>query len=125
MSRPYEYCYSEPMTSSNPKKRPAMIASVVREIIAPALRGCPPACGIVTITRVEVSQDASYATVYISALKEPKLALASLEERLREIQHQVGKKLQIRLTPRVRFRLDESGERGAKIEQLIDRQLQE
>ena len=102
-----------------------MIASVVREIIAPALRGCPPACGIVTITRVEVSQDASYATVYISALKEPKLALASLEERLREIQHQVGKKLQIRLTPRVRFRLDESGERGAKIEQLIDRQLQE
>ncbi len=102
-----------------------MIASVVREIVAPALRECPPECGIVSITSVEVSPDASYATVYISALQNPELALAALEERRREIQHRVGKNVQLRMTPRVRFRLDGSAERGEKIEHLIDRQLQE
>ena len=56
-------------------KRAKMLASIVREFIAPVIQYCPEECGIVSITEVIVSDDFSYADVYVSALKEPLLAV--------------------------------------------------
>ena len=48
-----------------------MLGSVIRELIAPVVRECPPECGIVTITDVQVSKDFQNATVFVSSLREP------------------------------------------------------
>ena len=95
-----------------------MLGSVVRRAIAPVLREAPPACGIVSITRVEVSADASYATVYITALEESEQALRYLERRCRDLQRSLGS-LPRRKIPLLRFRIDGSGERGRRIDALL------
>ena len=100
-------------------KRPKMLASSVREAIAPVLRMCPPECGIVTITEVELSSELSYATVHISALKEPKVALRFLQEQVPSLRKALAS-LDLRRVPEIRFRLDTRSERGSRIDQLLD-----
>lgn len=100
-------------------KRPKMLASSIRELIAPVLRTCPPECGIVSITDVQVSDDFSYATVYISALQEAKKALDYLEDRQPELQRLMSR-LERQRIPLLRFRIDRIAESGARIDQLLD-----
>ncbi len=95
-----------------------MVGSAVREIIAPVLRECPPQCGITSITSVDVSDDFSYATVYISTLQEPQMALDFLERKTMDLQRQLVK-LDRKKIPRLRFRLDRQGERGSRIDELL------
>ncbi|MDD3897041.1 MAG: ribosome-binding factor A [Candidatus Peribacteraceae bacterium] len=99
-------------------KRSAMLGSVIRGIIAPVLRECPPECGVVTITDVVVSEDFSYATVSVSALQSPESALKFLEGRVGELQKKLGA-LRRRHIPRLRFRLDRTAERGDRIDTLL------
>ncbi|MBI1812254.1 ribosome-binding factor A [Candidatus Peregrinibacteria bacterium] len=98
--------------------RPAMLGTVIRALIAPVLRECPPACGIVSITAVDVSSDSSYATVMISALREPERALEFLNGRKNDLQRLLSK-LPRRKIPMLRFRIDRSGERGARMDELL------
>lgn len=100
-------------------KRTDRLEPSVRKIIAPILRECPPECGIVTITEIEVSSDLSYATVHIGALRKPEVALAFLEGRQRELQRQMGA-LQTHKTPQIRFRLDTRAEEGNRIDKLLE-----
>jgi len=95
-----------------------MLASVVREVIAPVLRECPRACGVVAITEVEVSSDFSYATVYVSSLHELDLAMAFLEERLPQLKRALGQ-IRRRRIPELRFRKDPRAERGARLDALL------
>lgn len=95
-----------------------MLASVIRDKIAPIVRECPRACGILSITHVEVSSDLSYVTVSVSALQKPKEAMAFLETRTRELQKAVGT-LGTHRTPRLRFRLDADGASGDRIDSLL------
>ncbi len=96
-----------------------MLATEVRTIIAPALRAAPPACGIVTITRVEISDDASYATVYVSSLTEPKIALEYLNRERADLQRRFSKMPRKKI-PLLRFRLDDTSERGMRIDKLLE-----
>ncbi len=95
-----------------------MLASVIREIIAPVLRECPPECGIVSLTEVDVSRDFSYATVYFSSLKEQELAFNFLEEKRPALQREMGKLYRKRI-PILRFRLDSSIEKGNRIDDIL------
>ncbi|NOS67081.1 MAG: ribosome-binding factor A [Candidatus Peribacteraceae bacterium] len=99
-------------------KRTERLEPSVRKIIAPILRECPRECGIVTITKIDVSPDLSYATIYISALMKPKAALEFLESRQRELQKLMGN-LQTHKTPHIRFRLDTTAEEGSRMEKLL------
>ena len=99
-------------------KRPAMLGSVIRGIIAPVLRECPPECGIVTITNVVVSEDFSYATVFISSLSMPETALAFLEGQTLPLQRGLSV-LNRKRIPHLRFRLDHTAERGGRIDALL------
>ncbi|ALM10000.1 MAG: hypothetical protein PeribacterA2_0627 [Candidatus Peribacter riflensis] len=96
-----------------------MIGSVVREVVAPLLRECPPVCGIVSLTEVEVSADLSYATCLISALFENDQALAFLVSRLKELQTALGRTLQIHRVPKIRFRIDTRGQRAERLDELL------
>ncbi|MDB4978626.1 MAG: hypothetical protein JWM56_812 [Candidatus Peribacteria bacterium] len=99
-------------------KRPAMLGSIIREIIAPVLRMCPPACGIVSIIKVDVSPDFSYATVYITALEEPKKAIHFLEGQIPRLQKNLGS-LYRKKIPQLRFRLDTQADSGSRLDELL------
>ena len=96
-----------------------MLASVIRDIVAPVLTECPQECGIVSITSVEVSPDFSHATVYISALQEVETARSFLEEKRQFLQQDLGQLYRKRI-PTLRFRIDSSIERGERIDALLD-----
>ena len=102
-----------------PRRLP-MLATSVRTIISPVLRECPRQCGIVSITRVDVSADLSYVTVYVTSFKESTVALTFLESRQREFQKRLGA-LETHKTPILRFRIDKTAEEGTRIDQLLDR----
>jgi ribosome-binding factor A len=95
-----------------------MLASVVREVVAPVARLCPKECGIISITEVEVSEDFSYATVYISSLESPERALSYLEAKLPQLRKAMGGIYRKRI-PEVRFRIDPRTDRGKHIDDLL------
>ena len=97
-----------------------MLATSIRKLIAPVLRDCPRECGIVSITRIDVSSDLSYVTVYFTALKESQLALKFLMSRERELRKILGQ-LQTHKTPQLRFRIDKTAEEGSRIDALLEK----
>ena len=76
--------------------------------------------GIVTVTRVKVSDDNSWAKVYVSFLdKNKEEKLENLKQYKPVIRTALAKKLTIRRTPDITFTLDDSYEKGEKIEKII------
>ena len=82
------------------------------------LRLCPPECGIVAITQVKMSPDQSYATCYVTALKEPEKALEYLQEQRHDLQRRLGRLERARI-PLLRFRIDHSDDEGNRIDDLL------
>ena len=83
-----------------------------------------PRIGFVTVTGVKVSQDMELATVYVSVLGDAeakKNSLKALEGATGYVRRELAVRLGMRTTPAVRFALDESWERGAKVDALLDR----
>lgn len=105
-------------------RRPEMLASEIRKLIAPVLRECPPECGIVTITEVDVSSDSSIITVRVSALKHHPMALTFMQERKGELRHAL-KALHMHRLPELRFALDLRSEKGSRIEKILADQAEE
>ncbi|MDA0376202.1 MAG: ribosome-binding factor A [bacterium] len=95
-----------------------MLASVVRDVISPILHLCPKECKMVSITEVEVSEDFSYSTVYISALEEPEKALKFLGKKLPSLQSALGKIHRNRV-PELRFCIDPRIDRGNRVDDLL------
>ena len=98
--------------------RSTKLAGEVRSIIAPQLRECPSECGVVSITDVVVSDDCSFATVYISALSEPEIALTFFKKKEKQLQRSLSS-LKNKRIPKLRFAYDKSSERGSRIENLL------
>jgi len=96
------------------------IQRVLSEIIRRELRD--PRIGMVTLTGVAMSPDCTHATVYFTCLHADQAAHA--EAGLRHaggyLRSQLGRQLQLYVTPRLRFVYDPSVERGARLAQLID-----
>ena len=81
-----------------------------------------PNVGFVTITDVHVTNDFSYATVYVSFLGKEERNAAGLKALNRSkgfIRSTLAKRLTIRKTPEIIFKLDKSLEQGKRIESLI------
>jgi ribosome-binding factor A len=95
-----------------------MLASVVREVVAPFLRMCPPECGIVAIISVRIAPDSGYADIGISALHEPQRAVEFLTSRKQEMQKKLGS-LERRVIPKIRFKVDTSNEKGDRVSDLL------
>lgn len=81
-----------------------------------------PKVGFVTITDVQVTNDNSYAKIYVSFLGKKERAEAGLKALNRSkgfIRSNLAKKLSIRKTPELIFELDHSLEQGNKIEKIL------
>lgn len=89
------------------------------EIIPRELRD--PRLGFVTLTDVELTPDYAYATVYFSVLTG---SAEDTEEALNDsagyLRNLIFKKMRIHTVPTLRFKHDNSVERGAEMSQLID-----
>ena len=81
--------------------------------------------GMISITDVEVSHDNSFAKVFFSVLssndEEKEKTVQALIDNTSKIRYEVGKRIRLRLTPELKFYLDESLERGTKITDLINK----
>lgn len=80
----------------------------------------------ISLTSVDLSRDLSVARVYFSLLdpdESPEPVLEGLERASGFLRSKLGRSLQIRHVPELRFAHDDSAEHGAKISDLIDNAL--
>jgi len=79
--------------------------------------------GMVTFTRVKLTDDLRYAKIYYSYLGEvdnrPRIE-NYFTKKNKQIRSMVGKNLQVRYIPEITFVFDPSVEEGIRIEQLLN-----
>ena len=87
----------------------------------------PNATGLISVTRVKVTNDLKYAKVYVSILnsKNIKDTLAALKKSAGFIRSELAKRVNLRNTPEIIFELDDSMEYGAKIDTILKEILPE
>ena len=93
------------------------IAAIMRELKDPRIQG------MLTVVNVDVSSDASFAKVYVSAMEgieTAKLAVKGLTSATGYIRREVGKRLHLRKTPELSFVADDSIEHGMNIVKIMD-----
>ncbi|MBM3465168.1 MAG: 30S ribosome-binding factor RbfA [Armatimonadetes bacterium] len=87
-----------------------------------------PRVGFVTVTDAEVSPDLRHARVYVSILgseDERKQALKGLESARGFVRRELHKEITLRHIPEVSFFLDESLDRGMRVNELLATALRE
>ena len=77
--------------------------------------------GMVSVTKVKVTNDLKYAKVWVSILnsKNIKQTLDGLEQSAGFIRSELAKTINLRNTPEIIFELDDSLEYGAKIDAIL------
>ncbi|MBR3163368.1 MAG: 30S ribosome-binding factor RbfA [Clostridia bacterium] len=81
----------------------------------------PNVTGMISVTKVKVTSDLSYAKVAVSILnsKNIKETLAGLKKSSGYIRSELAKRINLRNTPEIIFELDDSLEYGAKIDSIL------
>ena len=110
--------------------RPERVAQRIKreaaDILETTLRD-PRLGSMVTVTDVEVTQDMAMARIYVSILEEGEArekAMQALASAAGFVRRQLASRLGLREVPELRFVLDTSIERGARIEDLLRRLAQ-
>jgi len=105
-------------------KRTDRVGQLIREIISSILleEAGDPRIHLVSITHVDVSEDLKHAKVFFSALgseEKKEEAFKGLRSAQGFIQKKLGRKLRLRYTPEIAFKIDDSIERGIHIYELL------
>jgi ribosome-binding factor A len=107
--------------------RPERVAETIKRemagILADKLRD-PRLSGMISVTEVEVTPDLSTARIFVSMLAPEEArqkALEALTHSAGFIRHELAPRLGLREMPEIRFLLDTSIERGARVEELLRR----
>lgn len=89
----------------------AMVHEAVRDHALPS----------VSVSDVEVTKDFDVATVFVTALmpETAKDAVKALNEMAKEFRRELSKTMRMRRVPELRFRYDDSVDRGERIDQLL------
>jgi len=88
-----------------------MVHEVVRDHALPS----------VSVSDVEVTKDFDVATVFVTALlpETAKDAVKALNEMAKEFRRELSKTMRMRRVPELRFRYDDSVDRGERIDALL------
>lgn len=81
-----------------------------------------PRIGFVTITDVEASADLSVMKIFVSVMGEQAdqtETIEALDKAKGFVRTELGRRIRLRHTPEIQFKLDDSMERGARIFQLL------
>ncbi len=75
----------------------------------------------VSVSDVEVTKDLDMATIYVTTLvgDESKAVVAGLNELAKEFRRDLSRSMKLRRVPELRFRYDDSVDKGERIEQLL------
>ena len=105
--------------------RPERVAERIKreaaDILESQLRD-PRVTGMVSVTDVEVTQDLSFARIYVSVLASSTPVddvLRVLQSAAPFVRRQLAPRLELREVPQIRFLLDDSIERGARVDELL------
>ncbi|HEX3017242.1 MAG TPA: 30S ribosome-binding factor RbfA [Caproicibacter sp.] len=93
------------------------LTAIFRELKDPRVQG------LISIVRVDVTNDLSYCTVYISAMEgmeRAKEAVKGLKSASGFIRHELGSRLSLRKIPELTFHATDSIEYGANISRLLN-----
>ena len=101
------------------EKIAGIIQKEISEIIQFSLKD--PKIGFITITDVTVTNDLSIAKIYVSFLGQKPREEAGMKalDRRGYLRSELAKRMTIRKVPELIFKLDDSLERGNKIERII------
>jgi ribosome-binding factor A len=109
-----------------PSQRQLRVGELIRHALADLLqRGAvhdPDLEGVViTVPEVRMSPDLQLATVYLMPLggRKTDTVLAAFERNRRYLRGEVARRVNLRLAPELRFRLDTSFEEGGHIDALL------
>jgi ribosome-binding factor A len=81
-----------------------------------------PRVGFVTVTGVKLAADLSRASIYVSVMGSPDditKTTACLEGAASFVRSELGRRLRIKRIPELKFRFDDSGVKGARIESIL------
>lgn len=81
-----------------------------------------PRIGFVTVTGVDVTSDLSQAKVYLSVFGDEEKkneSLKAIEKATGFLRTEIGKRIRLRHTPELIFKIDESIAYGSRIEKLL------
>jgi ribosome-binding factor A len=81
-------------------------------------------CGFITVTSADVSPDLKDGRVYVSVIgndEQKQRAIAALERAHGRIQHELGQRIILKYTPRLKFMLDNTESEAQRIEHLLDK----
>lgn len=100
------------------RKNDERVREVVARIISTEISD--PRVSLITVTGVKTSPDKSVASIYVSAAPERyQEVLAGLNSASGRIRTLLGKTLSWRVTPELRFFIDESIDQGEKISKAL------
>ena len=89
----------------------AMVHEAVRENALPSM----------SVSDVEVTKDFDVATIFVTALlpDQAKEGVKALNELAKEFRMELSRTMRVRRVPELRFKYDDSVDRGERIEQLL------
>ena len=92
----------------------------ISQIISYKLKN-PNVTGLISVTKVKVTNDLKYAKVYVRILnsKNLKETMDGLKKSSGFIRSELARKINLRNTPEILFELDDSLEYGAKIDSIL------
>jgi ribosome-binding factor A len=99
----------------------SLLVEVIAEIVMREIKD-PRLPGLITITKVETTQDLRQATVFFSLLgtqEAKKLALKLLQAASGFITMTASKKVTLRFFPKLTFKLDDTLEKHQRIDELL------
>jgi ribosome-binding factor A len=78
---------------------------------------------LVTVVRAVISPTLEHATIWISVLPESKrgTALQKINQKIYNLQQILNKRLAMRPVPKIRFEIDKTEEKAARIEKLLQK----
>jgi ribosome-binding factor A len=104
--------------------RPQKVADQIQRELSEILRRelQDPRLNLLTLTAVDAAPDLSHAVVYFTCLEQAQAEAAgrALRKAAGFLRSQLARRMKLYTTPELRFKYDESVERGARLSQLID-----
>jgi len=82
-----------------------------------------PRLNLLSVSAVEVTRDLAYATVYVSSMvqdADAKEILTVLNKANGFLRRELGKAMRLRIVPELKFKYDESIEKGMSMAKLIN-----
>jgi ribosome-binding factor A len=97
--------------------------SIKRELSALIRREFTFQASLVTVQEVDITPDLKSAHVYIGVIGTPEeqhAAMAQLHDARQRLQHDISRRVILKYTPHLHFKLDQTGERGDRILQILE-----